>query len=136
MANADNFFTAIEDRISCYSLTNKSPISDARIHKIIDDTVKHTPSAFNVQSTRAVVLVKQDHEKLWDIGDAQLKKAMPEAAYAALAPKVQGFKAAYGTVLWFEDQAALDTLKSKNPGIQHVVTDCEYRSSQVAISAD
>lgn len=126
MATVDTFFAAIENRISCYSLTNTSPIPDTQIHKIIQDTVKHTPSAFNVQSTRAVVLVHQDHEKLWDIGDALLKQAMPDAAYQALAPKVQGFKAAYGTVLWFEDQAALDTLKSKNPGIQHVIPDCKY----------
>ncbi|KIV87632.1 hypothetical protein PV11_03164 [Exophiala sideris] len=123
MTTVENLFAAIENRISCYTLTNKSPISDERIHQIINDTVKHTPSAFNVQSTRAVILVKQEHEKLWDIGDAQVKKTMPEPAYQALAPKIQGFKAAYGTVLWFEDQAALDTLKTKNPGIQHVIPD-------------
>lgn len=126
MASVDNLFAAIENRISCYSLANKSPIPDSRIHEIVNSTVKHTPSAFNVQSARAVILLKQDHEKLWDIGDACLKKAMPEPAYLALAPKVQGFKESYGTILFFEDQAALDTLKSKNPGIQHVIPECKH----------
>ncbi|KIY01829.1 uncharacterized protein Z520_01967 [Fonsecaea multimorphosa CBS 102226] len=117
-----NFLLAtVENRCSCYNLTKASPIADSRIREIIESAVKHTPSAFNVQSTRAVVLVKQDHEKLWDIGDAALKSAMPEQAYAALAPKIQGFRAAYGTVLWFEDQSALDALKEKNPAIQHVI---------------
>ncbi|KAK7906127.1 hypothetical protein LTR67_000853 [Exophiala xenobiotica] len=129
MATVDNLFAAIENRISCYSLTDKSPIPDSRIHEIVNSTVKHAPSAFNVQSARAVILLKQDHEKLWDIGDACLKAAMPEPAYLALAPRVQGFREAYGTVLFFEDQAALDTLKSKNPGIQHVIPEWSQHSN-------
>ncbi|OAP64941.1 hypothetical protein AYL99_00913 [Fonsecaea erecta] len=113
---------AVENRRSCYTLTkNAPPVTDARIREIVQAAVTHTPSAFNVQSTRAVVLVQRDHEALWDLGDAALKAAMPGPAYAALAPKVQGFRAAYGTVLWFEDQAALDALKEKNPALQHVV---------------
>jgi predicted oxidoreductase (fatty acid repression mutant protein) len=131
MASVDSLFAAIENRISCYSLTDKSPIPDSRIHEIVNSTVKHAPSTFNVQSARAVILLKQDHEKLWDIGDACLKAAMPEPAYLALAPRVQGFREAYGTVLFFEDQAALDTLKSKNPGIQHVIPECKCRHSTV-----
>ncbi|KIW21364.1 hypothetical protein PV08_01944 [Exophiala spinifera] len=129
MASADNFISATETRLSCYTLTNKSPISDSRIHEIVNATIKSAPSAFNVQSARAVILLKQDHEKIWDIGDACLKKAMPEAAYQSLAPKIQGFKNAYGTILFFEDQAALDTLKSKNPGIQHVIPEWAQHSS-------
>lgn len=125
MASVTNFISAIETRISCYTLANKSPISDSRIHEIVNAAIKNAPSAFNVQSARAVILLKQDHEKLWDIGDDLLKKSMPEAAYQALAPRVQGFRQAYGSVLFFEDQAALDTLKSKNPAIQHVIQDCK-----------
>lgn len=124
-ASVDNLLAAVEQRCSCYSLTNKSPIPDSRILDIVNAAVKHAPSSFNVQSARAVVLLRQDHERLWDIGDTLLKKAMPEPAYQALAPKIQGFRAAYGSILWFEDQAALGALKEKNPGIQHVVPECK-----------
>ncbi|KAJ9645012.1 hypothetical protein H2204_001474 [Knufia peltigerae] len=127
--SVDHLISAVENRLSCYTLTNKSPISDSRVQEIVNAAVKNAPSAFNVQSARAVVLLKRDHEKLWDLGDECLKKAMPEAAYQALAPRVQGFKEAYGTVLFCEDQSALDGLKDKNPGIQHVIRDWSLHSS-------
>lgn len=118
------FLNPIESRISCYGLTNTSPIPDAKIKSIVEFTIKNTPSAFNVQSARAVILFKADHEKLWDIADKHLKAAMPEAAYQALASRVKMFRAAYGSVLWFEDQDALDALKGKNPAIQASVAEC------------
>ena len=127
-ATTDFFFATVQHRISCYNLANTSPISDARIHEIINTTVKHAPSTFNVQSARAVILLKRDHEKLWDIGDACLKKAMPEAAYTALAPKVQGLRAGYGSVLWFEDRATFNALTEKNPAIAQVVPQCESQA--------
>ncbi|OAG43180.1 hypothetical protein AYO21_02466 [Fonsecaea monophora] len=113
--------SAIQTRRSCYTLTKTSPIPDSRIREIVQATITHAPSAFNVQSARAVVLVGREHERLWDIGDAALKEAMPEQAYAGLAGRLRGFRAAYGTVLWFEDQAVLDALKGKNPALGHVV---------------
>lgn len=73
--------------------------------------------------------MKADHEKLWDIADKCLKDAMPEGAYQALAPRVKGFRAGYGSVLWFEDQDALDTLKEKNPAIQVAISDCKCLAS-------
>ena len=120
-ATTDSFLSAVSHRISCDNLTNTSPVADARIHEIINTTVEHAPSPFNIQSARAVILLKQDHEKPWSFGDACLKKAVPEAAYTALAPKVQARRAAYGTVLWFEDSGPLGALKEKNPAIQNVI---------------
>jgi uncharacterized protein len=122
----ESFLAAVQHRISCYTLQKQSPISDARIHEIVNAAIKNAPSAFNVQSARAVVLVKAEHDKLWDLADVCLKNAMPEAAYETLKPRVQGFRAAYGSVLWFEDHEALDALKFKNPGIQHVIPECKW----------
>lgn len=121
----DHFFTHIEKRLSNYAITNTSPIPDSRIQSIVESAIKHAPSTFNVQSARAVILLHADHEKLWDIGDDEIKKTLPESAYTYLKPKIQGFRAGYGTVLWFEDQDALDTLKDKNQSIQHCINDCE-----------
>lgn len=119
----ESFYNALSTRLSCYTLTNTSPISDAAIHEAVSQAIQHAPSSFNSQSTRAVILLKADHERFWDLGDSLVKAAMP-AAYPSLAPRVQGFKAAYGTVLWFEDQAALEGLRAKNPGIGHMFADC------------
>ncbi|RVX74366.1 hypothetical protein B0A52_01491 [Exophiala mesophila] len=110
----DQFLTPIEQRLSNYTLTNTSPIPDSKIQSIVEFAIKHAPSTFNVQSARAVILLRADHEKLWDIGDEELQKTLPQSSYNYMKPKIQGFRAAYGTVLWFEDQDALDTLKGKN----------------------
>ncbi|KAL1981295.1 hypothetical protein VTN96DRAFT_2788 [Rasamsonia emersonii] len=128
-SNADAFLSAVEARRSLYKLTNKSPISDDRIHEIVATAIKHVPSTFNVQSARAVILLREQHEKLWDIGERVLREEMPPAVYASLAPKVAGLRAAYGTVLWFEDEASLDALKQKNPAIQSLVREWSDHSS-------
>ncbi|KAK5062586.1 hypothetical protein LTR84_004659 [Exophiala bonariae] len=128
-AALDGFLNPIESRLSCYGLTNSSPIPDSKIRSIVEFAIKNAPSAFNVQSARAVILLKADHEKLWDIADKHLKAAMPEPAYQALAPRVKMFRAAYGSVLWFEDQDALDALKEKNPAIQASVAEWSHHSS-------
>ena len=143
-ATVQNLFDAAEHRISAYNLTKKSTVSDDRIKEIVSSAIKHSPSAFNVQSARAVILLGSDHEKLWDIGDAQVKAAMPEQAYNGLKPRIAGFKAAYGSVssmvvsgivadgvqiLWFEDQKALDALKAKNALIANVVDEWSEHSS-------
>ncbi|KIW31473.1 uncharacterized protein PV07_03120 [Cladophialophora immunda] len=125
----DLFLSAVASRISCYALTKHSPIPDSEIHSIVQFAINHTPSTFNVQSARAVVLLHAEHEKLWDIGDASLRVALPEQAYQSLAPKVLGFKAGYGTVLWFEDEEAMDKLKEKSAGIQHLMDDWSLHSS-------
>ncbi|KAF7191773.1 putative nitroreductase HBN1 [Pseudocercospora fuligena] len=110
-----SLLSASETRISCYELTSTSPIPDTRIHEIITHTIKHTPSSFNVQSARAVILLKTDHKKLWDLADNVAKKVHPEPYEKMLKKMISGFKEAYGTVLWFEDDEALKGLAAKNP---------------------
>ena len=124
-ATTENLIAAAKYRCSCYQLTNKSPIPDSRIEDIVKAAIEHVPSSFNVQGTRAVILLKAEHEKLWDLGDSFLKKNMPEGAYKALAPKVVEYRAAYGSVLWFEDQAALKSLGEKQPMLTSVIPECE-----------
>lgn len=109
----DNLFAAAEHRISCYTLTNTSPIPDTRVHEIVNLAVKHAPSSFNVQSARAVILVKDQHSKLWTLADEVAQKTHPDA-YRGLSKMIAGFKGAYGTVLFLEDEDPLTALAKKN----------------------
>jgi len=113
---ASTYLQAIAGRRSIYALQKSSTISDARIQEILTETIKYSPSSFNSQSSRAVLLLNSEHDKLWDIGHDAIKNNLPDA-YNNLKPKLDGYKAAYGTVLWFEDQETLDGMKSKNPGM-------------------
>lgn len=65
--NSDAYFDAVKARRSYYKITNRSPIPDARIVQIVKDAVISTPTSFNGQSARAVLLLKADHEEFWDM---------------------------------------------------------------------
>lgn len=106
MAEKFSVAEAIKQRRTIYQLNNTSPISDSRLKEILDDIVLHTPSAFNSQTTRLVVLVKKDHEKFWDVVGDILKAIVPEGQWEHTSQRIQGFRNGYGTVsdcLWKDD---------------------------------
>lgn len=99
MSSSKSFADAVQERRSYYQLNKESPISDQRLEKIVKDTILHTPSAFNSQSTRLVVLLHANHDKFWEITKEVLKSNVPDAdQFAATVKKLDGFKAGYGTV--------------------------------------
>lgn len=100
MSSADALLAAAKHRHSQYQLSNKSPISDARIREIVETTVLNVPSAFNTQSTRVLVLLKDEHERLWDIVSETLHAHVkdPEKWKQHTEPRMKGFRAAYATV--------------------------------------
>ncbi|KAA1036572.1 nitroreductase family protein [Macrococcus equipercicus] len=105
---------AMEKRRSVYHLEPKSPISDAEIEKILTEAVKFVPSAFNSQSTRIVLLLNDNHKKLWDLTKDALQEVMgADRDFAATEQKINSFKAAYGTVLFFEDTGVVKGLQEK-----------------------
>lgn len=87
-----------KNRRTIHRVTNEPIVSDERIEEILSQVVLHTPSAFNTQTARVVVLLKEDHEKLWDIAHEAAKAAFPEAFEQMYAPRIAMFRAAYGTV--------------------------------------
>lgn len=106
---------AIEHRRSIYALGSSSSISDAQIEQIIDFAVTHVPSAFNSQSTRLVLLLGENHLKLWDITKETLRKIVPENAFESTVKKIDSFAKGHGTILYFEDQNVIDGLRNQFP---------------------
>ena len=98
MVSSAEFLSPVETRRSIYPLSNSSPISDDRIVEIVRTAILHVPSSFNSQSTRAVVLLKKEHEKLWDITKECLKPQVPEEQFQQTSKRLDGFRAGYGTV--------------------------------------
>ncbi len=60
------FAEAMAHRRSYYSIGSDSPVLDEEIVHIIREAVKNVPSAFNSQSTRIVLLLGDEHKKLWN----------------------------------------------------------------------
>lgn len=98
MSATKSFAEATKERRTIYQLNKKAPISDKAIVEIAEKAILHTPSAFNSQSTRLVVLLNGDHEKFWDFVIEVLKPLTPEDKFASTKQKIGGFRAAKGTV--------------------------------------
>lgn len=112
--NYKAFKDTVEKRRSIYHLEPKSPISDAEIEEILKHTIKHVPSAFNSQSTRIVLLLNDNHKKLWDLTADALKELMgPDRDFSETEQKLNSFKAGYGTVLFFEDESVVKGLQEQ-----------------------
>ncbi len=108
-----DFYNAVKDRRTYYGISKESTVSDDRIQEIINDAVKHTPSAFNSQSGRVIVLLGQNHDKLWDLTKEELGKIVPAENFSSTEQKINSFKSGYGTVLFFEDQTVVESLQQQ-----------------------
>lgn len=108
-----NFYEAIETRRTHYGISKEEIVSDEKIKEIIEHAVKHTPSAFNSQTARVVVLLDKQHEKLWNITKEALRKIVPADKFAPTEEKINSFNAGYGTVLFFEDQDIVQYLQKE-----------------------
>jgi len=108
-----DFNQLVENRRSYYEIEKKSPVSDREIQDIIEHAVKYVPSAFNSQSARVVLLLGENHDKLWEITRETLRKIVPADSFDSTSAKIDGFKNGYGTVLFFEDEEVIENLQSQ-----------------------
>ena len=105
-----------EKRRSIYALSNQLPVSNDEIVNLVEHAVLHTPSAFNSQSTRIVVLFGEDHKKLWDITEETLKVIVgDDEKFQGTKDKIAGFRAGAGTVLFFEDKGVVRNMQEAAP---------------------
>lgn len=111
MSNA--FLQAIKVRRTIYAIGNHLPISEDKVTEIITTAVKQSPSSFNSQSSRVVILFGEQHHALWNIVKKQLQKIVPADAFAATENKLASFAAGAGTVLFFEDTEVITGLQKQ-----------------------
>ncbi|MDR2671631.1 MAG: nitroreductase family protein [Oscillospiraceae bacterium] len=109
------FWEALAHRRSCYSLDKNITVTPEHIRHIVEQAVTLTPSAFNSQSARTVVLFGGHHETLWRITADILRGLVPPAAFPKTAEKLQSFAAAAGTILFFEEMNTVEDLQTRFP---------------------
>lgn len=110
-----SFKNAIEERRSYYGISNEEVVADKEVQEMIEHAVKHTPSAFNSQSSRVILLLEESHNKLWEITREALREVTPEKQFPSTTKKVDSFKAGRGTILFFEDRDVVRELQKNNP---------------------
>lgn len=112
-SNETSFIELIKNRRSIYAIGNNLSQSNDEIEKLIQEAIRHSPSAFNSQSSRAVILFGQSHHKFWDTVLEVLKSIVPAKAVSGTEQKIQSFAAGAGTVLFYEDQNVVKGLQEQ-----------------------
>ena len=114
------FEEAMEHRRTYYSISSDSPVLDEEVVHAIRAAVKHVPSAFNSQTTRVVLLLGDEHLKLWRIVKDQLRPLVPAEHFHKTEEKIDGsFACGHGTILFFEDHAIVAKLEEQFPTYKH-----------------
>ncbi|KAJ5619761.1 hypothetical protein N7510_003745 [Penicillium lagena] len=122
---ADALVQLAEKRRTIYQLGRNSPVPDSKVEELVNAAILHIPSSFNTQSTRIVVLLNSEHEKVWDFaadafGGLVASGAVSEEMFKnQTLPKLQSFKKAYGTILFFEDPAHIKPFQEKFAAFAH-----------------
>ncbi|MDR1538215.1 MAG: nitroreductase family protein [Clostridiales bacterium] len=111
----NSFLEAIENRRTIYDLSSTCAIPDDHIERILEIAIKHSPSAFNSQSSRITLLKGREHKKLWSIVLETLEKIAAPQAFEGTKKKIGSFSDSYATVLYFEDQETVETLQKNFP---------------------
>ncbi|KAJ7758540.1 nitroreductase [Mycena maculata] len=112
---SDAYLAAIAVRRSNYAITNKSSVPDEKLEAIVKKAVLHSPTSFNIQSSRAVLVTGAANTKLWNLIAASNSKGLEGEAKVAAEAKTAHFAGGYGSVLFFEDQAVIEAITAKIP---------------------
>ena len=105
----------LAQRRTQYALGKSLPHSQDKVEALIKQAIRLSPSSFNSQSSRAVILFGAESDKVWSLIEAELRKIVPADAFASTEAKMKGFAAGAGTVLFYEDQDTVRDLQERFP---------------------
>jgi len=109
------FISELSKRRTYYALDKNITASPELIQKIVEQAVIYTPSAFNSQSARVILLFGAHHERLWEITKETLRKIVPADVFGKTEEKLNAFAAGAGTILYFEEMKIVEEMQSKFP---------------------
>ena len=110
------FNSLAANRRSIYALGDNLSQTPEEIFDLVKQTIKNSPTAFNSQTVRAVVLFGKSSDKLWEIVEDALRKiAKSRDAFEQTKAKIDSFKAGYGTILYFTDTTIVHQLENDYP---------------------
>ena len=113
---SNQFLDLIKKRRTIYAVGKNVEQSPEYLTDLIKHAIKQSPSSFNSQSSRAVILFNAEHEKFWNFVKEKLKSyAQDEESAAKTSAKMDSFAAGVGTVLFFEDMDVIKGLQEQFP---------------------
>lgn len=109
----NKFIEAAQKRRSIYQLGNSVVLPDNEIVNIIKAAIRQAPSAFNNQPIRIVILFNDAHHRLWNYTKKVVYQKMThKEKFGKTEAKLNAFKAAHGTILFFSDEETIQNSKN------------------------
>jgi len=99
---------SLQNRRTYYSLNSTLPVSEDAVESRIRTLTELVPDAFNMKSSRLVVVFGDGHRQLWDNIFSAFGGKVPRE-------KIDTFRAGAGTVLYFYDEKTVQGLQEKFP---------------------
>lgn len=105
------YLNAIATRRTIYKLKPELPagVTIDKVKDVVQAIIKDTPTAFNSQSNRAIILTGETHKQVWD----SVVKALPNEDAARRPASVRD--EAYGSIIFFTDEKIIEKLKGDFP---------------------
>lgn len=108
------FTDLVKNRRTTYAISNQTELTHSEIVARIREVVKDVPTANNSQTTRVVVVFGEENVKLWDHIFNIQKDVMQGAMWDMMSGVMQAAKGGVGTILFFEDNEAVEKNIGKN----------------------
>lgn len=98
----------LQKRRTYYNLNKILPVSKSEVKRVVEEITELVPDAFNMKSARVIVVTDNKQDELWDKIYDVFEGKVPR-------DKIDGFKAAAGTILYFYDTEVVETLQKQFP---------------------
>ena len=98
----------LKQRRTYYNLNKTLPVSKSEVKTVIEEITELIPDSFNMKSARVLVVMDKKQDELWDKIFDTFEGKVPRE-------KIDGFKAAAGTILYFYDGEVVEALQKKFP---------------------
>lgn len=109
--SATNYLKAIASRRTIYALKPELPagLTIDEIQAVVQTIIKETPTSFNSQVNRAIILTGATHKKVWD----DVVNSIPGDSGKKRPQSIRD--EAYGSVIFFTDDKVTEQLQAKFP---------------------
>lgn len=109
------YLDVLRKRRSYYQLSDQVEINNKEIEEIIKEIVVLSPTGFNMQSEKIIILFDDHHRKFWNLVREELRKIVSEDKFESTNQKMDMFSRGKGTILFFEDETIIEEYKNKYP---------------------
>ncbi|MBK5201264.1 MAG: nitroreductase family protein [Spirochaetaceae bacterium] len=99
---------SLKGRRSIYDINKNLPVKEEVVFDFIKEATELVPDAFNMKSSRVVVVTKEKQDLLWDKIYEVFDGEVPRE-------KIDSFKKGFGTILYFIDTSVVKGLEEQFP---------------------